>query len=247
MFRRVFFALVGLLIASGSALWAGDSAIFVNLGFSADGRFYVFAQHGVRSGTLRPWADIFIVDVERNAFVPGGRLSYTRPWRITTGQDGSDVMRDLFSGLVPEESESLALRRRHGVWSPEQGLPLYVSMAREGDPRTAYERDNANKPVEFRDFASGASFRAVLVGDDQDPGTNVRSSFFINLSKTRGDQTKNFVVGSPSVSRPGILSYRIRQVLISPSGDSLIFVIEMKQYAGRGTHNIRFMVEALRF
>jgi len=34
-------------------------------------------------------------------------------------------------------------------------------------------------------------------------------------------------------------------VLIAPTGDSLIFVIQMRERAGN-THNIRYMVEALR-
>jgi len=231
MFRRVFVALAGLLVINVSALWAGDSATFVNLGFSADGSIYMFAQYGVRSGTLRPWADVFIVDVARNDFVSGGRTSYTHDRPIVHGQTGSGSMHSLIA-------RNASLAERHGVVFPNQGQPLYIALA--GDPALD------NEPITFRDFSTGISYHAALVETIEGTGANLRSSFFINLRSTnpRGE-TRAFIVGSPNIWRNGILSYRIRQVLISPAGDSMIFVIEMRQAAGN-THNIRYMVAALR-
>jgi len=232
--RRILFALAGLLMAGGAALWAGDSASFVNLGFSADGSVYMFAQYGVRSGTLRPWADIFIVDVARNDFVPGGRASYTHARPILAGQTGSGAMHALIARNAP-------LAERHGVTFPNQGQPLYIAL--RGDPALT------NDPITFRDFASADSviyYEARLVETTEGFGANARSSFFINLRRTHRGETRNFIVGSPGVWRDGILSYRIRQVLVSPSGESLIFVIEMRQAAGNA-HDIRYMVEAIRF
>ena len=46
-FKRIFLAIAGVLIIGSTALWAGDSASFVDLGFSRDGSFYMFAQYGV--------------------------------------------------------------------------------------------------------------------------------------------------------------------------------------------------------
>jgi len=232
MFKRVLCTLAGLLIAGGSTLWAGDSASFVNLGFSADGSIYMFAQYGVRSGTLRPWADLFIVDVARNDFVPGGRASYSHDRPIVAGQSGSGAMHSLIARNAP-------LAERHGVVFPNQGQPLYIALA--GDPALD------NRPITFRDFASGCFFEATLVETIEGPRMNVRSSFFINLRHTNArGEIRTLTVGSPSTWRNGILSYRIRQVLISPSGESMIFVIEMRRVAGN-THDIRYMVEAVRF
>ena len=231
-FRRIFLALAGWLIVSGSALWAGDSASFVNLGFSADGGFYMFAQYGVRSGTLRPWADLFIVDVARNDFVPGGSSSYTHDRPIVAGQSGSGAMHSLIARNAP-------LAARHGVVFPNQGQPLYIALP--GDPALY------NQPITFRDFASGVSYHAALVETVEGSGASLRSSFFISLRRTtRYGETRTFTVGSPGVWRNGILSYRIRQVLVSPSSESMVFVIEMRRVAGN-THDIRYMVEAVRF
>jgi len=116
---------------------------------------------------------------------------------------------------------------------------LYIALS--GDP--AYE----GKMITFRDFISGASYRANLVETVNGSGKGARSSFYIKLESVDGDgEVKTFTVGTPGLERPSILSYRIKKVLVAPSGNSLIFVIEMKCYAENG-HDIRYMVEALRF
>jgi len=238
MLRRVFVALAGLLIVSGSALWAGDSASFVNLGFSADGSVYMFAQYGVRSRTLEPWADVFIVDVARNEFVLGGSTSYVHSRPIVAGQSGSGAMHSLIAKNAP-------LAERHGVVFPNQGQPLYIASFHEN----IYDPALRNEPITFRDFASGLSYRATLVEMMEGSGASLRSSFRINLDVWPTNQVgsaRSFVVGSPNVWHNGVSSYRIRQVLICPTGDSMVFVIETKRANGN-THDIRYMVEALRF
>jgi predicted secreted protein len=73
-------------------IFAGDVASFVDLGFSEDGRIFMFAQYGVTEGSLKPWAEMRIVDIRSNNFVPGGRLNYTHTDRIAAGQDGSGAL-----------------------------------------------------------------------------------------------------------------------------------------------------------
>ena len=231
-FKRAFLVLSGLFILNVSVLRAGDSASFVDLGFSADGSIYMFAQYGVSSGGLQPWADLFIVDVARNDFVPQGRISYTHDRPIEAGQDGSGALYRVItqhSGLV----------ERYKLSYPNQGQPLYIAL--NGDP--SYE----GKEITFRDFVSGISYRANLAETISGSGKGVRSSFSITLESTDSDgEVKTVTIGAPRLERPSIFSYRIKKVLVAPSGDSLIFVIEMKRYAENG-HDIRYMVEALRF
>ena len=228
-FRRIFFLIAGLLTLS-AALWAGDSASFVDLGFSQDGSHYMFAQFGVQVNTLRPWADLFIVDVARNDFVPGGRIAHVHDSPIRPGQDGAGVMHRLIA-------QNSALATRYGI-SFNQGQPLYIAL--DGDP--AYAGD----PISFRDFISGISYRATLVESFFGSGQNLQSSFYISLESTDPrNERRNFTIGTPSLRRSLITSYRIKEVLVAPTGNSLIFVIEMQRLAGN-THDIRYMVEALR-
>ena len=229
--KRTVFAVLITLLINVSNLWAGDNAIFVDLGFSPDGRTYMFGQYGVLSPTLRPWAEIFIVDVARNVFVPNGRQSSYPTTRIQAGQDGSGVFHQLVSGHS-------SLVNQYRINFQNQGLPLFISREENPPPR--------GETITFRDFLSGKSYVAQLVPTIIGSGQNVSSRFHINLDVTNPNgQTRRYMVGTPNFMRPGVLQYNIKRVIIDAGGNSVIFVIEMKRFAASG-YNIRYMVEAVR-
>jgi len=214
-----------------SALWAGDTASFVDLGFSPDGKTYMFGQYGVQASTLKPWAELFVVDVQTNNFVPNGRVSFTQNSPIKAGQDGSGILYQLINS-------NSSLVSRYGVSFPNQGLPLFIS--REANPPPYGEN------IDFRDFISGKSYKAELIPLIEGSGQNVRSSFYIRLeSRTANGQTKNYTIGSPEIKRSLIQSYNFKRVLIDSRGESIIFVIEMRRFAENGS-DIRYMVEVQR-
>jgi len=226
--KKTFFAIMVILLLGVSFLWAGDTATFVDLGFSPDGRTYMFAQYGIQSGTLKPWADLFVVDVNQNNFVSGGRISYVHDNAVVSGQDGSGALYRIIA-------RNAALAERYQVNYCFQGQPLYIAL------------DNtAPSEAEFRDFESGASYRASLVSYVEGSGASLKSSFHINLERTARDGSKRtYTVGTPQLKRPLIASYRIRKVMIAPRDGSMIMVIEMKRQEG-ADFDIRYMVEAVR-
>jgi len=220
-----------LILACVSALWAGDSASFVDLGFSQDGKTYMFGQYGVKSPSLTPWAELFVVDVRSNNFVPKGKFSHTQPSPIKAGQDGSGVLYKLLSG-------NTAVPNSYGINFQNQGLPLYISRD-ENPPENG-------ETIEFRDFLSGKSYTAQLIPTVFRNGTIISSSFYINLEcRLPGGQVKTYTVGTPQVKRAQISTYNMKRVIIDASGESIIFVIEMKRVA-ENSHDVRYMVEALR-
>jgi predicted secreted protein len=230
--RKSFYLVLTALIFGALRLWAGDNASFVDLGFSPDGKIYMFAQYGVEAATLRPWADLAVVDVPRNNFVDGGKVSYTHTSPVENGQDGSGALYRLISQNGP-------LANRYGVNFLLQGHPLYIALE---NGRTG----EGGELIEFRDFQAGASYRATLIPTLEGSGGNLKSSFFINVEKTGRDGVKRtYTVGSPHFKRPLISSYRIRRVMTAPQEDSLIFVIEMKKSGANG-FDIRYMAEALK-
>jgi predicted secreted protein len=226
--KTVFLTLI-ILLTCISALWAGDSAVFVDLGFSPDGRTYMFGQHGVLSPSLRPWAELYIVDVNTNRFVQNGRFSFTQDTSIRAGQDGSGVLHRLVSN-------NTNIISRHNINFQNQGLPLYIS--RDVAPPSRGE------VIEFRDFLSGKSYKAQLVPTITGSGSNVSSRFHINLSSSLNGQLKTYTVGTPNFTRQQIFQYNIKRVIIDASGSAIIFVIEMRRTAENG-HDIRYMVEAV--
>ena len=231
LLKKIIFFFLGALTCA-SCLWAGDTASFVDLGFSNDGRIYAFGQYGVQSRTLKPWADIYIVDVAKNEFVPGGRVSYVHSSSIIVGQDGSGV----FYNLV---GNNKALMDRYGVIFSNQGQPLFISL----EP---YPPANG-ETVEFRDFSSGKSYKARLVPTFEGTGNNLKSSFYINLDVSSPlGVSRRYTIGNPQIKRPMIRQYNINRVIIDSRGNSLIFVIEMIVNSEDGP-NIRYMVETVRF
>jgi len=229
---KISFTLIMAFFISISGIWAGDTATFVDLGFSPDGKIYMFAQYGLQSGTLKPWADLFIVDVPGNNFVSGGRFSYVHDKPVVSGQDGSGALYRLIA-------QNASMAERYRINYCFQGQPLFVAINGEAGSET-------QAPAEFRDFESGAGYRASLVSYVESSGANLKSSFFIKLERTGRDGSKKvYTVGNPQIKRPLIASYRIRKVMIAPHDGSMIFLIEMKRQEGSG-FNIRYMVEALR-
>ncbi|MDR2247489.1 MAG: DUF2259 domain-containing protein, partial [Treponema sp.] len=187
--RKSICMVLFLMVLGPFSLRAGDVAAFVDLGFSPDGTVYMFAQYGVQAATLRPWAELFAVDVARNNFVTGGRLSYIHDTAAVPGQDGAGA----FYRLI---SRNTSLAENYGVNFLTQGHLLYVAL----DNDALAPADN---PIEFRDFNNGTSYRAALVSQITGSGSSLRSSFYIDFERTsKNGSRKSYVAGSPQIKRP---------------------------------------------
>jgi predicted secreted protein len=231
VFEKKFFFIMALIVLYAACLWAGDTATFVDLGFSPDGKTYVFGQYGIQSKTLRPWADLYLVDVPGNDFVTGGRISYVHDASATAGQDGSGALYQLIS-------RNAALTDRYGISFLLQGRVLYIAV-------DGKEPADNGESIEFRDFEQGAFYKAALVPATEGSGASQTSSFHINLERTARDGSKkSYTVGNPQVKRPLVTSYHIRKVMIPPNDGSVIFVVETRKLGDSG-RDIRYMVETL--
>jgi predicted secreted protein len=227
MFKRKLSCLIIVLVLWASSLGAGDIASFVDLGFSPDGRTYMFAQYGVQSETLKPWADLFVVDVPRNDFVSGGKISYTHTAPVIPGQDGSGALYRLIA-------QNRALAEQYGINFLFQGYPLYISLENNFDTPT--------ETIEFRNFEQNISYHATLVPHTEETGT----AFYINLERINQDGSKKtYVAGNAGIKRALISSYGIKKVITSPQDGFLVFVIAMKK-PNKGSFDVHYMVETLR-
>ncbi len=211
-----------------ATLPAGDIASFVNLGFSTDSRFYMFGQYGIDSASSEAYGELYLVDVAKNEFAPGGAITKTYPMKLEPGQTGSGALLNLLS----EHNE---LVKRNRIDHLRQGRFLYILV--NGEP--------PKSELEFRDFVSGFTYRVNLIQSSLGSGNGVRASFYIQLSilDTSG-RIKAYTVGLPNFMREGVRQYRIKQILLSPDERSLVFVIE-KETGRQQDASIRYMVETV--
>ncbi|RKX75869.1 MAG: hypothetical protein DRP49_04040, partial [Spirochaetes bacterium] len=96
-----------LLIFTAVFVMAGDLAVLENLGFSHDGRYFMFGQHVLITDSGQAYAETAIVDVAGNSFVPRG-------WK-KSGWDVPMIPNQNSRGALYELLwESAALKSRYG-------------------------------------------------------------------------------------------------------------------------------------
>ncbi len=124
-------------------LAAGDAAAFVDLGFSKDGRTYMFAQYGSTDKTWRGFAEIYSVDIEKNDYIDGGCFKIA-PSAKTEGINGSALYERLF------EQNAAYIKTQD---------PVPADLA-----HTLYVKGKAKEPLEeiiFTDFEGSAKDNPV--------------------------------------------------------------------------------------
>lgn len=227
MIRRFALVLLFLLVAFVAA--GGDIAMFENLGFSTDSGVFVFGQYGVDADTSQPYAEVYAVDVASNSFVPGGVFSSESPAGagserpLSLGQDGRGALYNLISEADP-------VFDRYGVDHLRNGRPIYILV----------DGEEPKERISFRDFNTDIRYEFVLRQEARDSADTVSAAFHIELTITdENDRTRRVTVGRPGYFRPGIVAYRITQVLLSPDEDSVVVVVEKETENG----SVRYMVE----
>jgi predicted secreted protein len=206
----------------------GDVARFANLGFSEDDRYFLFAQYGVDGEALRPYCELFLVDVPANRFVTGGVEKKSYDVRVEPGDTGAGALYTILA-------ENRGLVEKHRISHLNRGRIIYLYVNGE-EPQPS---------LNFRDFQSGNSYRMNLVQQKYGAQETLESSYYIDLHVTDpSGRVRRETVGLPGYRRAGVDSYRIRQVIAAPRGDSLVIVVE-KAELDSGGFNIRFMVETI--
>jgi predicted secreted protein len=221
--------LVSLLLLAALAAGAGDAAVFQNLGFSPNVRYFMFALYGVKEKTTLPYAELYTVDVARNRFVSGGVRKIVGKAPVEPGNDGCGALLNLLA-------ETQGLTKKYGIDHTLTGRLVYILL------------DGAEpKPeLEFRDFQADRKYRIVLNQSSVGSGEGISSSFHLVVTVEDGSgRICTYTVGDPDFWRKGVRQYRIRQVILAPDSLSLIFVMEKELEEPSGA-DIRYMVETLK-
>lgn len=230
-----FIGILTAVVVSCAFVFAGDAAVFEDIGFSSDGSVYVFGQYGKTDRDFESWAEIYTVDVAKNDFVRN-EVYKTEPSKDTAQYSGKRCWENLF-----ERTEWKL--GKYNIQETQTENVIYVSESESKDPLAE---------IVFKDYEKSERDNAVyyhvkLVPTFNGSGKNVKSSFYINLEEvdSYGKVLLKKTVGTPSVKRQGVTGYRIVRIFTDQSGKSLVFIVEKKIEDDTGT-SIRYMVETIR-
>ncbi|MBO6177233.1 MAG: DUF2259 domain-containing protein [Treponema sp.] len=227
-----FFMIAAAALISLS-LYAGDAAVYEDLGFSQDGKTYLFGQYGKTDRDFQGWAEIYTVDVAENDYVKN-EVYKTDPKELAKDASGKQAFNTLL-----ERTEWKRSKYKAHPSKPEELLYL-----RETDSKKSTDE------IVFRDFESEAErfYRIQLVPEYEGSGKNVRSKYYIDVKLTTKDGgiLDRWKVGTPDLKRKGITSYLIDRIFTSKDKESLVIVVQKTLEDDKGT-SIRYMVETLRF
>jgi len=218
-----------LITMMSISVFAGDRATFVNVGFSDDGKYFLFGQHGFLLEESKAYGELYLVDVAANSFVSGGIVKKTFHTAIEPGQSSQGALFSLLEGFDQKRANA-------GINFLTNGRPLYIRV--EGA-----DSDASVNNLDFRDFETGDKYTFSLTQSVWGEGSSVSSSFYIDMALTSASGTeKNVRIGLPDYKRAGIKNYMIDRIIVGPNNASLIVIVAKQDYQ----LNTRYMVETVK-
>lgn len=227
--KKIFLALFSILISLH--VFAGDVAAFVDIGFSEDGKTYLFGEYGKTDKSFQGWAEIYTVDVAKNIFVKN-ELYKTLPSKSTAGKQGKDI----YESLV---AKNYSIIKKYNSAPVSADRILYVC---------ADESKKSTEEIVFKDFTSvtgsNSTYHVKIFPTVTGSGKNARSSFYIMLDRkdSNGNILYSKKVGTPSVVRQGVTDYRIEKIFCSKNGKGIVIVVSKTMEDETGVL-VRYMVE----
>ena len=222
-------------IFAAFASFAGDSAVLVDNGFSADGNYYIFGQYGKIDKKFQGWAEIYTVDVLKNDYVDN-EVYRVKPSAVTFDKTGKEVYESLAG------KNYLSIKK----YNCAQNSPEQILYIREEEKKAGTDE------IEFKDFISSVSddqayYKVVLVPTVYGEGINVKSSFYIDIEKldSKGAVLASQKIGNPGITRKGVKNYKIERIVCNKTGKKLVFIVEKTMEDKTGI-NIRYMIETAR-
>ena len=220
------FVFIAFCLLSAFSATANDVASFVNLGFSDDSRFFLFAETGQNLEKGQIYANGYLVDVVKNQFVRNGVKKAVYEGSVNAGYSDAGALFNLLAEwngfLKPYSINHLNTGRL--IYSLEPGA-------------------EAKNVLSYRDFFTKKNYEIEL--NQMKIENPLKSSFFISVKVTDANGNRLAkVVGMPDFQRENVSDYFIRQVIISPDNKQIVFVIA-KTVIINGETSIRYMVETL--
>ena len=217
-------AALGFLMLAPAFVKAGDKASFISLGLSPDEKYFAFAQYGEQDGSGFPYAELYLIDIAKNDFVPGGANKVLWDEKADPRGSGlaallelyvnSDSLLSAYKIDIHNQPKSLVSPvegiREEVEWFEKNGMPVMLSLQQKGDG-------------DFGAYNSSAAFQLIL---------------------TRPPKPAQ-VIGNFKRFRKHVIRYDIDRVFASKGGTACVVVVRMTKIGFEGP-DIRYMVETVR-
>src|SRR5690554_5689611 len=127
------------------------------IGFSADGQYFAFSQHGVNDGLGDPYAELFVIDVAGDSWAPGTplRIGMTEEELSTLHASGDDPVARIERTFRREVQPAL---QRYGVADANPGQLLVR--------RTVFDQADATQ-LSFTQIADGGAEYVVRLKTEE--------------------------------------------------------------------------------
>lgn len=225
--------IAGLIFLAAGISFAGDAAAFKDIGFSEDGKIYIFGQYGKTDAKYQPYAEIYTIDVEKNEYVPGGVY---KNLESNTLRSGNQVYEDLYARHYLE-------LKKYNCRAAGADNVLYI---------LENEKKKGTDEILFKNYGDSSAkesltYKVQLIPTYYGRGKESRSSFYIELATytENGERNSRYIIGSPDIKRRGVTGYKIVRIFRDEKKASLIFVVEKTVEDAAGT-SIRYMVETVK-
>lgn len=219
--KKIIIFAFGCILA-GFAAFAGDVAVFEDIGFSKDGKTYFFGEYGKTDKKFIPYGEIYGVDVAKNEYIPG---------KVFKSQDKkcTKASKDVYEELYAKHYSEI---QKYECYKAQPVDLLYV-MEEESKGST---EEIVFKSFEESEYTYHIKLIPTFYGN--------KSSFYIDVSVYDKDDKPvlKYKAGTPSVKRANVTDYKIVKIFTNKTKDGVVFVVEKRIEDENGV-SIRYMVE----
>ena len=125
-FLATFVMSLVFVLTSAVAAWAADAADRAIVGFSSDGRYFAFEEFGIQDGSGFPYANIFVIDLDKDRWVDGS------PVRVLKREENGS----LYEARRQALNEAAPLIDKYGTIQPAKLLASNAVGEEVPDPHS---------------------------------------------------------------------------------------------------------------
>ncbi len=219
-----------LLIVGMVPLYPQTVPDLTMLGFSADNAYMAFAEHGIGRNNIL-FSTIYVVDVEKNVFVPQGIEKRNYFNQLTVGQSAR-------TALVRNTLYESELLKSYLIDPLNLGRLIYVSLGKDTDTDV----------ITFDDHETNRRYSLTLhthvLGSSHNNTLRSATQLSLDVYHQR-THVATLTIGDPRFYRNAIEKYTIHSIYVSKDNTSIAIFLE-KIRRVKDEISLEYMVETAR-